>query len=387
MILYLSSGIEKNIFSDYFGKGLVGSSLQAQRFNSLVIEGLGHITQIAAIGHPEYTANSGPMPDVIKNIGETTFYIIGKKESRLRKWNNFRHLYKICKTIIRKNNIDAVICDAISPLYSLMARLLSKRFSIPSVAIVTDIPIIMEANHITVLTNFSQFLMQKHDGYVLLTEAMNDLVNPKKRPHIVMEGICDVQTVTDDTDKNENEIITCLYTGSLSVQTGILNLIEAFNKLKGNNIELHVYGKGPAEDIVTEASNNNKHITYGGLVTNEDAARLQRQADILINPRPANIGYAAYSFPSKVMEYMASGTPVLTTCLSGIPEEYFKYVLTINDDSVNGIYESLQAVLTMDRVERDAKGKTAQKFVLEKKNNVAQGGRILELINHIRGNA
>jgi len=52
-----------------------------------------------------------------------------------------------------------------------------------------------------------------------------------------------------------------------------------------------------------------------------------------------------YSFPSKLIEYMASATPVLTTRLPGIPPEYEPYVYWIEDDSVEGIEHSLRAVM------------------------------------------
>ena len=53
------------------------------------------------------------------------------------------------------------------------------------------------------------------------------------------------------------------------------------------------------------------------------------KATLLVNPRPTTEEFTIYSFPSKNMEYMASGTPLLTTKLPGMPEEYHQYVLAI----------------------------------------------------------
>ena len=38
-----------------------------------------------------------------------------------------------------------------------------------------------------------------------------------------------------------------------------------------------------------------------------------------------------YFFPSKMMDYLASGTPTISTKLKGIPEEYFNYCFTIEN--------------------------------------------------------
>ena len=383
MIIYLSSAISPILFSAYLKDGCVTSGMQAQRFNSLVIEGLGYSTKVIAVGHPQYSDDAKIIGDKVIEESNVTYYILGNNTCGLRKVSNFWHLIKICRDILSRNTIDGVICDAISPLYSLAARLLSRWYGIPSIAIVTDIPVIMDANHPTVITHLSQKLMAQHDGYVLLTEAMNKLVNPKGKPYIIMEGICDDVEI-EPSNRCNNDKFICVYTGSLSRQVGIEPLLNAFEKLNNDNAELIIYGKGSCEDLIIERGEKDEQIKYGGLVTNEEAARIQREADLLINPRPSNIGYAAYSFPSKIMEYMASGTPVLTTRLSGIPQEYYKYVYAINNDTTDGIYNALQHVLNLPEQEREAKGRAAQEYVKTRKNKRVQGKRILDMMSSIK---
>lgn len=383
MILYLSSAFKPSLFSDYFERGLVKTGLQAQRFNSLIIEGIGCVETIYAVGHPNYANFQDFVSDVKERDGNIQYFIIGNKNSTSRKVNNFVHLFRLCQSILKENKVDVIVCDAISPLYSLMARLLSRLYSVSTIAVVTDIPVIMDAGHKSIITTISQFLIRKHDGYVLLTEPMNRLVNPKGKPYIIMEGLCDKIQNDNMDEQPEKDVKIVLFTGSLAVQTGIYNLIEAFKQIKIKNTELWIYGGGSAEDYVKEQAKENKNIIFGGLVTNEEAANLQKKADILVNPRPTNLGYAEFSFPSKIMEYMASGTPVITTKLPGIPVEYYNYLYTFKDDSVQGILESLEGVLQIDYSLRKIKGKQARDYVLENKNKVRQGERIIELSKQI----
>ena len=51
-----------------------------------------------------------------------------------------------------------------------------------------------------------------------------------------------------------------------------------------------------------------------------------------MNPRFTGAEYTLYSFPSKNIEYMVSGTPVITTRLAGIPDDYYPYVFVFEEE-------------------------------------------------------
>ena len=80
------------------------------------------------------------------------------------------------------------------------------------------------------------------------------------------------------------------------------------------------------------------------------------------------------------MEYMISGTPLLTTRLPGMPEEYYPYVYLINDETPLGISDSLREILNISKDERDKKGEEARTFVLKEKSNVTQAKKIIEFL-------
>ena len=78
---------------------------------------------------------------------------------------------------------------------------------------------------------------------------------------------------------------------------------------------------------------------------NEEVVSAELEASLLINPRPTHEEFTKYSFPSKNMEYMASGTPVLTTKLPGMPADYYPYVFLVNDESAEGMAKAYRDVL------------------------------------------
>ena len=79
---------------------------------------------------------------------------------------------------------------------------------------------------------------------------------------------------------------------------------------------------------------------------------------------------------------MASGTPVLTTRLPGMPKEYYPYVDFIEEESAAGIAAALKAVLTRSDEELFQKGQKARAFVLEGRNNVVQAKKLLDMLKN-----
>ena len=123
-----------------------------------------------------------------------------------------------------------------------------------------------------------------------------------------------------------------------------------------------------------------KSVVYHGTVLASKIIKIQKYASLLVNPRPVEDEYTKYSFPSKNMEYMVSGTPVLTTDLPGMPQEYKEYVFIIEDYSIEGIKDKLCEIAGMDKKELMKAGQRAREFVLNKKNNIAQARKIVEMI-------
>lgn len=102
---------------------------------------------------------------------------------------------------------------------------------------------------------------------------------------------------------------------------------------------------------------------------------------MLINIRDSKEEYTKYSFPSKTIEYMASGTPLLTTELLGIPTEYYDYVYTLDDETEKGLSDKLKEILSISDNDLAIQGKKAMDFILNEKNSKIQGKKIAEFLN------
>jgi glycosyltransferase involved in cell wall biosynthesis len=80
---------------------------------------------------------------------------------------------------------------------------------------------------------------------------------------------------------------------------------------------------------------------------------------------------------------MSSGTPMVTTKLPGIPEEYFNYLFTFDDESVDGIKNKLNEILYYDEKKLKTFGQSARKFVIENKNYLNQTRKINQFLKGI----
>lgn len=217
------------------------------------------------------------------------------------------------------------------------------------------------------------------DGYVLYTKYMADFLSIPDNKYIVIEGIYKDKKICikrEKKEKQEKQVV--LYAGGLNKKYGIDMLVEGFLDAHMVNAELHLYGSGDYVDEIKNISTINASIVYGGSISAYDAYIKMCEADLLINPRPSNNSFTKYSCPSKTLEYMATGSPALVTRLDGIPDEYFNYVYTIENESRSGIAEAIQRVLSIPEEERLHKAKLAQDFINEYKNAEYQVNKIIE---------
>ena len=70
-------------------------------------------------------------------------------------------------------------------------------------------------------------------------------------------------------------------------------------------------------------------VRYLGFVEREELLRTMQRGLVLVNPRPPSLPEHRYNFPSKILEYLATGRPVISTTSADIAEEYGKYLLLL----------------------------------------------------------
>lgn len=221
----------------------------------------------------------------------------------------------------------------------------------------------------------------KFDGYIYLTEAMAQEVAPGK-PYIIMEGIADTAAFPERMlPKAEKRAI--MYAGAISEKYGLKNLIEAFRQAELPDAELWLFGAGEWACEAKKLAEQTQNIRYFGRVSREEVLQNEMRASLLVNVRDPQEAFTKFSFPSKTIEYMLSGTPLLTTRLPGIPQDYFPHLYSIEDNEVQTICAKLQQMYALPEDVLCAAGAKAQQFIQTEKNQKIQAQRLLSFLKEV----
>lgn len=396
-ILYVSSLCSERLNKDLFDRGIGVFNFAAQKFHRLVTKGLAKngadVCALSSIFLTKKARKICSFPEeyeggvFFKYIPSINFFI-------------FRHIclfvYSFFYTFfwgLKRRNEKTAIID-IQQISICMGSLLACKFiGLKNVGVVMDLPGLMITDNAKcsfvkkkikkISSLICKMYLKSFSAYVFLTEAMNDVVNIYNRPYMIMEGLVDSDcAVVKNELANKAKEKVVLYAGGLFEQYGMDILVRAFMKLSLPDARLVLYGSGTYVEKIKKYAKEDSRIVYRGVRSNEDVVKDEISATLLVNPRPTYETFTKYSFPSKNMEYMVSGTPLLTTRLPGMPQEYYPYVYMFDEETIDGFAKSLGKVLSSSPDQLCQKGKDAQNFVLAYKNNVIQGHRIIEFVKN-----
>lgn len=293
-------------------------------------------------------------------------------------------IYKTLKEDVREGPCQILMYAIDSP--TLIAVRLVKKTNVRVCLLVPDLPQFMSGSRNilyraakAIEKSFIKWGLKSVDSYILLSKYMCEKLPVAEKPWLLMEGIYIDEGGTEDIVKDKN--IVFLFTGTLGYRTGIIELAKAFMMLKGDNYELWVRGNGVAQMDIVKMSEIDPRIKYIPPLSKEKLIELQKKATFLINPVPPSQEYTKYFFPSKTMEYLASGTPTIMYNLMCLPEEYKEHLYFFDGESIEDIRDSLYRYSKLSRNELLEKGKIASKFIKEKKNALVQAQRIKDFLN------
>lgn len=109
-----------------------------------------------------------------------------------------------------------------------------------------------------------------------------------------------------------------IITRNLEAIYGIAMAIKAVSLLRQTipDIKLSIAGSGPQKDELQQLVKKESledHVIFTGKLTPEEMAVLYKDADIMLNPTTVD------NMPNSLLEAMASGVPIITTNVGGIP--------------------------------------------------------------------
>lgn len=181
------------------------------------------------------------------------------------------------------------------------------------------------------LTAFLRKLLTWPDAVVLLASVEYDAYRAFtvcKQLSVIPNAIA----LPDDPEKSfDHDPVRLGFIGRLADNKGAFEAIHALSLLRKNSVNhLHftIAGSGPSETELRSLVKSlalDDVVTFAGAVFGNEKDRFWQQTDIFIFPT-----YHREGLPYTVLESIASGTPMVTTRVGGIPD--------VIQDGVHGIF-------------------------------------------------
>lgn len=220
---------------------------------------------------------------------------------------------------------------------------------------------------------------QKFDGFCLITKHLVEPMEVGDRPYFVLEGLADekLPKALPAVDEGKN----FLYTGSVHQTFNLDILVEAFSYLP--EATLWLCGKMQAGDEMRARIEATPNVRYLGYLPFEQVQEYRDGCRYLINPRMPTGTYTKYTFPSKTMEYLVSGKPMVGYLLEGIGEEYYPYINALTGREAKEIAEDLRDIMKKEYAELQNKADEAREFLLREKTGESQAKKMMEFLQKL----
>ncbi|HKM02576.1 MAG TPA: glycosyltransferase [Bacilli bacterium] len=252
-------------------------------------------------------------------------------------------LYKNSKEVIGSLKItgdNIVFVDLLNLNLVHLAKYIKRRYKTKVVGILTDNPHNLSDAKKDYIKNVEAGF-KLCDGFVFLTPGLCEYANKDNRPYTIINGVLSYTKIQSDLDDKFGKYI--YFAGALYEKYGVNNLIESFLKLK-KDIRLVIAGHGPLSNEISLLSESHPRIDFVGSVSPYKSLMYAQEAFININPRPFNEELDKYSIPSKVIEFVNTGRP-LVSCHHTLLENIYKDNVVWVDDSIEGIKQALETII------------------------------------------
>jgi glycosyltransferase involved in cell wall biosynthesis len=230
-----------------------------------------------------------------------------------------------------------------------------------------------------------RWLVPRLDGLVVVADQIARDFAPG-RPYLRIEGGVDGRRFAVAPQRpspdDGTRPLRMLFAGSLEPFNGVDLLLESL-ALLGSGVELTVAGAGSLEERVRSTAARDPRLRFLGMLPADELPAVYGRSDLLLNIRPTRDLTTRYYFPSKLIEYLASGCPTLSTCTGHVEEELGGFLFLLRDETPQGLASRVREIAATPAAERERLGRRARQYVLEEKSWEAQGRRLADYLRQV----
>lgn len=363
-VLIFTSAMVESDFALYQNDAKIKPNPSNQNFYNKLIRSISLRNNVSVISHRPLVKGMFKTKVFEKEQnkeGNATFYYTHIEASKVYKL--LREQNEIINTAHKAiedfhSNDFVIVTDTLRLSVLKAARKIADEFNVKIVGMLTDNPnnlSIKRKDYVRQLRRITKSL----DGYLSLTDGLVQLYGGYK-PSYIFEGLVD----SPDVFKKDPIYGYYFFAGSLYERYGVKTLVDAFHE-SNVKTKLIVAGSGPLAKYIEHLSYDDYRILYLPQLPREKILGYERNALLNINPRPLDPKLDNESVPSKLLEYLSNGVPVLSTKFPKLYGTFKDDVYWIEDSSLEGIKKALEDFATVDINEANKKAYTAKMKAFE----------------------
>lgn len=227
-------------------------------------------------------------------------------------------------------------------------------------------------------------LSQRFDCYVFVTSHMADALGVVHKPFEVVECVHSAPSASiadsHEAVSNQDDPKVIFYAGAVRNEYGIPHLLRAFSMIEDPTYELWIAGEGNADELVSKYAERDCRIKHLGFISPTEVSERQQCSTVLVSPRTSEHEYVKYSFPSKSVDSLASGTPYIAHRLPCDPPEYEEVIQYAADESDEALAQKIIEICELPKKDRREIGKKARRFICTEKSPEILCSKIVKML-------
>ena len=363
-VLVFTSAMIDSDFASYQEVAKIKPNPSNQNFYSKLIKTLAIRNNVSVVSHRPLVKGMFKQNAVFSDFaidGKTKYYYTYNKCGKSFKiLGEKRSIENSAKKAIEDfvSNDFIIITDTLRLNLIKTAKKIAKQYGVKVIGMLTDNPFNLSSGG-----SFIKKSLRKEvsalDGYLSLTQNLVTVFN-QHVPSYVFEGL-----VTEEKEGKKDPIHNYFYFGgSLYERYGVKTLVDAFHD-SNVNCKLVLAGSGPLDKYIEEMAEKDYRILYLSQISKEKNIAYMRNSIANINPRPLDKKLDEESVPSKLIEYLSIGTPVISTKYPELYSLFKDDVTWIDGNDLISMKIALESYDISKQEEHLKKAATARRKVFE----------------------
>ena len=363
-VLVFTSAMIDSDFASYQEVAKIKPNPSNQNFYSKLIKTLAIRNNVSVVSHRPLVKGMFKQNAVFSDFaidGKTKYYYTYNKCGKSFKiLGEKRSIENSAKKAIEDfvSNDFIIITDTLRLNLIKTAKQIAKQYGVKVIGMLTDNPFNLSSGG-----SFIKKSLRKEvstlDGYLSLTQNLVTAFN-QHVPSYVFEGL-----VTEEKEGKKDPIHNYFYFGgSLYERYGVKTLVDAFHD-SNVNCKLVLAGSGPLDKYIEEMAEKDYRILYLSQISKEKNIAYMRNSIANINPRPLDKKLDEESVPSKLIEYLSIGTPVISTKYPKLYSLFKDDVTWIDGNDLISMKIALESYDISKQEEHLKKAATARRKVFE----------------------